>query len=135
MLIDTHAHVNFNAYSEDSEEVIRRALKDNIWLINVGSQHSTSKRAVEFVEKFPQGVFAAIGLHPIHLKEQKIREEIDPLEEFEFETRPEVFDYEIYKKLADNKKVVAIGEVGLDYYHLPEKNCEAEREKQKENFI
>ena len=135
MLIDTHAHVNFNAYSEDSEEVIRRALKDNIWLINVGSQHSTSKRAVEFVEKFPQGVFAAIGLHPIHLKEQKIREEIDPLEEFGFETRPEIFDYEEYKKLAGHKKVVAIGEVGLDYYHLPEKNCEAEREKQKENFI
>lgn len=135
MLIDTHAHVNFNAYSEDSEEVIRRALKEDIWLVNVGSQYSTSKRAVEFAGKFSHGVFAAIGLHPIHLKEQKIKEEIDPLEEFEFETRPEVFDYEEYKKLAQDSKVVAIGEVGLDYYHLPEKNREAEREKQKENFI
>ena len=135
MLIDTHAHVNFNAYSEDSEEVIRRALKEDIWLINVGSQYSTSKRAVEFAEKFPRGVFAAIGLHPIHLKEQRIKEEIDPLEEFEFETRPEVFDYEEYKKLAGYEKVVAIGEVGLDYYHLSKENREAEREKQKENFI
>ena len=135
MLIDTHAHVNFNAYSEDSEEVIRRALKDNVWMINVGSQWSTSCRAVGLAEKFLHGVFAAIGLHPIHLKEQKIREEIDPLEEFEFETRPENFNYEEYKKLALNPKVVAIGEVGLDYYHLPKKNREAEREKQKENFI
>lgn len=135
MLIDTHAHVNFNAYSEDSEEVIRRALKEDIWMINVGSQWSTSQRAVEFAEKFPHGVFAAVGLHPIHLKEQKIKEEIDPLEEFEFETRPEIFDYEEYKKLAQDSKVVAIGEVGLDYYHLPKENREVERQKQKGNFI
>ncbi len=86
-------------------------------------------------EKFSSGVFAAIGLHPIHLKEQKIEEQIDPLEEFEFETRPETFDCEEYKKLASHKKVVAIGEVGLDYYHLPKENREAERQKQKENFI
>jgi TatD DNase family protein len=135
MLIDTHAHVNFNAYSEDSEEVIRRALKDDVWMINVGSQWSTSQRAVEFAKKFSHGVFAAIGLHPIHLKEQKIKEEIDPLEEFEFETRPEIFDYEKYNKLASHEKVVAIGEVGLDYYHLPKENREAERQKQKDNFI
>jgi len=135
MLIDTHANVNFNAYSEDSEEVIGRALKNNIWLINVGSQWSTSCRAVGLAEKFSHGVFAAIGLHPIHLKEQKVKEEIDALEDFEFETRPENFNYEEYKKLALNPKVVAIGEVGLDYYHLPKKNREAEREKQKENFI
>lgn len=147
MLIDTHAHVNFNAFSEDSEEVIRRALKDDIWMINVGSQYSTSKRAVEFSGKFSQGVFAAVGLHPIHLKEQKIREEIDPLEEFGFETRPEIFNYEEYKKLVDHEKVVAIGEVGLDYFHLqaaePRGNdtrnhaetIEDQKRKQKENFI
>lgn len=137
MLIDTHAHVNFNVYAEDGDEVIRRALKKEIWMINVGSQWSTSRRAIEIAQKYPQGVFAAIGLHPIHLKEQKIKEEIDPLEEFEFETRPENFNYEEYKKLALNSKVVAIGEVGLDYYHLPKENREVEREKQKqkENFI
>jgi TatD DNase family protein len=135
MLIDTHAHVNFNAYSEDGEEVIRRALKEKIWMVLVGSQMSTSKRAVEFAEKFPHGVFAAVGLHPIHLKEQVIHEEVDPLEEFEFKTRPEIFEYDEYKKLAQDSKVVAIGEVGLDYYHLPEENKEIERQKQKDNFI
>jgi TatD DNase family protein len=135
MLIDTHAHVNFNAYAEDSEEVIQRALKEKTWLINVGSQLSTSRRAVEFAEKFPHGVFAAVGLHPVHLKEQIVHEEVDPLEEFEFKTRPEIFDYEEYKKLAQDSKVVAIGEVGLDYFHLPEVNKESERQKQKDNFI
>ncbi len=135
MLIDTHAHVNFNAYAEDSDEVIQRALKEKTWLINVGSQLSTSRRAVEFAEKFPHGVFAAVGLHPVHLKEQIVHEEVDPLEEFEFKTRPEVFDYEEYKNLARDSKVVAIGEVGLDYFHLPEENKETERQKQKDNFI
>ena len=135
MLIDTHAHVNFNAFAEDSEEVIRRALKEKIWMINIGSQLSTSKRAVEFAEEYSEGVYAAVGLHPVHLKEQIVHEEVDPLEEFEFKTRPEVFDYEEYKKLAGHEKVVAIGEVGLDYFHLPEENKEIERQKQKDNFI
>jgi TatD DNase family protein len=135
MLIDTHAHVNFNAFAEDSEEVIRRALKEKIWMINIGSQLSTSRRAVEFAEEYSEGVYAAVGLHPVHLKEQIVHEEVDPLEEFEFKTRPEVFDYEEYKKLAGHEKVVAIGEVGLDYFHLPEENKEIERQKQKDNFI
>jgi TatD DNase family protein len=135
MLIDTHAHVNFNAFAEDSEEVIRRALKEKIWMINIGSQLSTSRRAVEFAQKYPEGIYAAVGLHPVHLKEQIVHEEVDPLEEFEFKTRPEIFDYAEYEKLAQDSKVVAIGEVGLDYFHLPEENKESERQKQKDNFI
>ena len=118
MLVDTHAHVNFNAYREDSEAVIKRALKNGVWLINVGSQYSTSRRATEFAQEHPEGVFAAVVLHPAHLKPLKIKEEVDPLEEIEFETKSEVFDYERYKELASRPKVVAIGEVGLDYYHL-----------------
>src|SRR3989338_7923384 len=96
MLVDTHAHLNFNTYKEDSLEVLQRSLDSDVWMINVGSQYSTSKRAVEMAEKHREGVYAAIGLHPIHLE-------------------TEVFDYEKYKELADSKKVVAIGEIGLDY--------------------
>ncbi len=118
LLIDTHAHVNFNAYREDGEAVIKRALKNGIWLINVGSQYSTSRRAIEFAQKYPEGVYAAVGVHPVHLKEQVIYEEVDSLEEFEFKTRPETFDFKKYEELAGHKKVVAIGEVGLDYFHL-----------------
>lgn len=96
MLFDTHAHLNFNVYKEDSPKVLQRSLDGGVWMINVGSQYSTSKRAVEMAEKYREGVYAAVGLHPIHVREEE-------------------FDYEKYKELAKSKKVVAIGEVGLDY--------------------
>lgn len=134
-MIDTHAHINFNAFAEDGDEVMKKALKNNVWLINVGSQHSTSWRAVEYAQKYQDGVYAAVGLHPIHLKGKKIKEEIDSLEEIEFETKPEVFEYDKYKELAKWPKVVAIGEVGLDYYHLDKENIEEQKENQKKNFI
>ncbi len=121
MLIDTHAHLNFNAYKEDSSGVLQRSLDGStgspqVWMINVGSQYSTSKRAVEMAEKYSEGVYAAIGLHPIHLETGLVQGKIDK-EEIKFETIEEVFDYEKYKKLAlsGSRRVVAIGEIGLDY--------------------
>jgi len=117
MLIDTHAHVNFIAYKDDGDEVIKRALKENIWMINVGSEKDTSRRAVEYAKKYSEGVYAAVGLHPIHLKEQEADAQLDEYESAEFKTSAEKFDYKYYKSLAQNEKVVAIGEIGLDYYH------------------
>ncbi|HRY63468.1 MAG TPA: TatD family hydrolase, partial [Patescibacteria group bacterium] len=61
-LIDSHAHVNFNAYKDDGDAVIRRSLGKGIWLINVGSQYDTSKRAAEIANQYKEGVYAAIGL-------------------------------------------------------------------------
>lgn len=116
MLLDTHAHVNFVAYKEDGDEVTRRALKQNVWMINVGSQFDTSRRAVEYAQKYPEGVYASVGLHPIHLEEQSIDMQLDEYEIIEFKAGAEKFDYERYKALAQNEKVVAIGEIGLDYY-------------------
>ncbi|MBI2042125.1 MAG: TatD family hydrolase [Candidatus Nealsonbacteria bacterium] len=118
MLFDTHAHVNFNTYKEDSDEVIRRALDSGVWMINVGSQYSTSKRAVEMAERYKEGVYAAIGLHPLHLETGLVKIKDDP-EEIQFKTVEEEFDYEKYKELAKSPKVVAIGEIGFDYYWKP----------------
>lgn len=114
MFIDTHAHVNFKAYKEDGDEVIQRALNHHIWMVNVGSQYSTSKRAVEYAQKYPKGVYAAIGLHPLHLEDVKV----DALEGGGFESRKEILDIEKYRALARNQNVVALGEIGLDYYHI-----------------
>jgi len=114
MLIDTHAHLNFNAYKEDSLKVLQRSLDNGVWMINVGSQYSTSKRAVEMAEKHSEGVYAAVGLHPIHLGTGLAKIKGDP-EEVQFQTHGESFDYEKYKELAKSKRVVAIGEIGLDY--------------------
>jgi TatD DNase family protein len=136
MIIDTHAHLNFNAYKADLEEVIKRTLENDVWVINVGSQYSTSKRAVEIAEKYDKGVFAAVGLHPIHLETGLVKIKEDP-EEIQFNTKEESFDYQKYKELAGSAKVVAIGEAGFDYYWKPKtkKKLELFKEKQREAFF
>lgn len=136
MLIDTHAHLNFAAYREDLNEVVKRSLESDIWMINVGSQYSTSKKAVEIAKNYPEGVYAAVGLHPLHLNAGLVKVKIDK-EEISFNSREEEFSYGKYKELARNKKVVAIGEVGFDYYYKPKtkKRLELFKEKQREVVI
>jgi TatD DNase family protein len=136
MMIDTHAHLNFNAYKDDSKEVIDKTLKNNIWMINVGSQYSTSKRAVEMAESYTEGVYAAIGLHPIHLAEGILKTKVDE-EEIQFHTKDEQFDYEKYKELAKSKKVVAIGEIGFDFWYRPKTEIKKSeyKKRQKETFL
>jgi TatD DNase family protein len=134
MLIDTHAHLNFNSFKDDADEVIRRSLENNVWMINVGSQYETSKRAVEIAEKHENGVFAAIGLHPIHLSNDLVKIKNDT-EEIEIKSREESFDYERYKELAQSQKVVAIGEIGLDYYWKPKTKARLELFKEKQASV
>lgn len=120
MLIDTHAHLNFKDFKDDFSEVIDRALKNDIWMVNVGSEFSTSERAVELAQEYKKGVHASVGLHPIHLSAHPFHEQVDEHEDVEFTPRSEKFEKEKYKELAKSKKVVAIGEVGLDYFHNKE---------------
>lgn len=130
MLIDTHAHVNFRSFKDDAKETLQRALDEGTWVINVGSQIDTSRQAVELANQFDEGVYAVVGLHPEHTHSQYVDEE-----ETHFLTREEAFDYEAYKKLAQDKKVVGIGECGLDYYRMPEGvDPETVKEKQKAAF-
>jgi len=130
MLIDTHAHVNFKAFKDDADEVIRRSLAADTWMILVGSEVKTSKRALEYANKYEKGVYAAVGLHPMHTREQKVEGE-----DYNFITREEEFSYDVYEKLAQFKKVVAVGEIGLDYYHLDyATDMAALKRKQKQIF-
>lgn len=126
---DIHAHTNFKAFKDDGDAVIERALDNDTFLINVGSQYSTSQRAVEIANKYEAGVFACVGLHPIHLEEQFHDE--DEIGGESFKTHAEVFDKEKYLELLKDPKTVAIGECGLDYYHLNKDSIE----KQKKVFI
>ena len=131
MFIDTHAHVNFKGFEEDAENVIQRALDAGVWVVNVGTQISTSTQAVEMAEKFENGVYAVVGIHPVHTYAQDLKEE-----ETEFKTREEKFDYEVYKKLASNPLVLGIGECGLDYFRLPvEGDLTQIKKLQKDAFI
>ena len=114
-MFDTHAHIQFKAYNEDFEPVIKKCTERGMILNAVGTQASTSAKAVEFADKY-ENVYASIGLHPVHL----FPTFVDEKEGGSFVSRQEEFDYEYYKKLAANKKVVAVGECGLELFHIPE---------------
>lgn len=118
--IDVHTHTQFAAYDGEVEEVVRRALDNGVWVVNVGTQYDTSQAAVELAEQYGEGVYATVGLHPIHTAESYHDEkELGGSEAARsFTSRGEEFDAEVYRELARRQKVVAIGECGLDYYRL-----------------
>ena len=114
MLIDTHAHLNFEAYDVDRSEVINRCLDYPMAVINISSQYNTSKEAVKLSKN--DNFYNAIGLHPIHVEDEK-------------------FDIQKFQKLI-NQKTVAIGETGFDYFHIKENGKPLFKilEKQREIF-
>lgn len=104
MLFDSHAHLNFEAFKDDWKEVIHDCKKNNVWLVNIGSQYPTSARGVEIVGEYERGVYAAVGVHPTHTHEAE-----------------HIFDYKKYSALvASSKKIVAVGETGIDFFHSAE---------------
>ncbi len=129
--IDIHSHVNFKAFDEDRAEVIKRALDNDTVVINVGTQLDTSRAAVELAEKYEEGVYAIIGLHPVHTSASYHDEKELGEGGKEFTSRGEVFDKEAYRELLKNPKVLGIGECGLDYYRLDADSIE----KQKKAFV
>ena len=131
-LIDTHSHIQFSAYEGEGDKVIKRALDEDIWVVNVGTQKDASWAGVVMAEGYKEGVYATIGLHPIHTsKSYHDTKELGGGEAAEaFTSRGEEFDFDFYKELGKNKKVVAVGECGLDYYRLDQET----KEKQIEVF-
>jgi TatD DNase family protein len=122
MLIDSHTHLQFPQFNKDREETIKRALDNNIWLVNVGADKESSVKAVELANKYKEGVYAAVGVHPHKVRDEKL------------EMRNEVFDYDFFKKLALEPKVVAIGECGIERDEKLEMSDESIR-KQQELFV
>lgn len=97
MYIDTHCHLNFKAFNKDLNNVINRAREKGVTKIIIpGAKLDSSQKAVEIASEYEM-CFAAVGIHPHHVDEVKSLE--DNL-----------------KSLAREKKVVAIGEIGLDYH-------------------
>ncbi len=115
-MIDAHCHLNFKAFENDLDEVITRAAKKGVnKIINVGASLESSKVAVDLAKKYPN-LYASVGIHPHHADKLSKNWE----EELE--------------KLAKEKKVVAIGETGMDYYPY-ESNGIADPGLQKNLFI
>jgi len=103
MLVDTHTHLNFEAFEDDWQKVVARAFKAGVKkMIVVGTDVPSSKRAVELAEQSPN-LFASVGIHPHHARGLDSRFKIQ-------DSREKI------KELAEHPKVVAIGEVGLDFH-------------------
>ncbi len=129
--IDIHSHINFVAFDDDRDFVVKRMLGKNVYSIVVGTNSDSSKKAIDLANKYPKGVFACVGIHPIH--SDASFHDVQELGEGnkEFTSKGEKFDKNIYLGMTENKKVVAIGECGLDYYRIePEK-----KKKQLDNFL
>ena len=129
-LFDVHTHTHFAAFAKDKDAVIRRALDAGVWMINVGTQADTSRDAVDTAHCYERGVFATVGLHPIHT--QKSYHDTQELgsDDKGFTSRGEELDMAYYLELARDTSVVGIGECGLDYYRLEEDT----KAKQAESF-
>lgn len=127
---DAHTHVQFDAFKDDTVEVLARAKEKEVGMNVVGTQYDTSAAAVDLAQK-QEDVYATIGLHPIHTS--KSFHDVKELGEGgkEFTSRGEVFDPARYEALAQSHKVIAIGECGLDYYRLDDET----KAKQKEVFV
>jgi len=114
MLIETHAHLDYPDFANDFDDVLHRATEAGVTrIITIGTSVESSRRAVDLAEKYPN-VFAVIGVHPTYASEAE-EDVITPLRE-----------------LARNPRVVAIGEIGLDYHHLP--SVEAAKQKHVQVF-
>jgi len=106
--IDTHTHLNLSAFTADVDEVARQCADAGVAAINVGTKEASSLRAVELAAQY-EHLYAIIGLHPI----QTVPDNHDE----DGEGMAEVFNPDFYRNLAQNKKVVGIGECGFDYFH------------------
>ena len=129
MIFDSHTHIQFKAFDEDRTEVIDRAIEHNVLMNVVGTQSSTSKAAVLLAEKH-KNIYASVGIHPIQ------HDVVDVVEETtEFTSRGELWNQELFEELAKHPKVIAIGETGLDRFHIrKDKTIEEIFNKQKELF-
>lgn len=107
IFFDTHAHMDYPDYADDLALVIERAEAAGITrTISIGTDLESSARAIKLSEQFPQ-IFAAIGWHPTNVLDAP--EDLKPA----------------LRAMAAHPKVVAIGETGLDYHHLPGETPEA----------
>lgn len=99
MLFDSHAHIDDEKFDDDRAEVIARAIENGVTgFVNVGACMESSARSIVLAEQY-ENIYAAVGIHP-HEAEKAL------------ET-----DYEKLATWSKHSKVVAIGEIGLDYYY------------------
>lgn len=107
MLIDAHCHLQAEEFDADRDSVLQRCRERGMICVVVGNQLEDSQKAVELAESH-EGIFATVGLHPMFVAEEE-------------------FDEAAMARLLEHPRVVAVGEIGLDYYRLWADSPEEER--------
>ena len=111
MLTDTHAHLDFPEFEGQVEAVIARAREAGVHrIITIGIDRASCRRSLAIAEKY-DNVYAVVGLHPCNVLDEGAMDFLGEL-----------------PALARHPKVVAIGETGMDYHHLPSREL-AKRDK------
>ncbi len=114
--IDIHSHIHDTVFDEDRDVLVAEMKRRGFATITIGTDVIESEKAIVCAEKY-DNVWATVGVHPV-------------------DNRNEVFDKENYRELLNHPKVIALGECGLDYYHLRsfEGDKEADTLRQKTLF-
>ena len=103
-MFDTHAHLNFKDFDQDRDSILKECKEKGLKIINVGATMTSSREGVRMAQN--GDVYSSVAVHPLHAEED--------------------VDFEELSKLADQKRVVAIGETGLD--NKKKKTIEKQRE-------
>jgi TatD DNase family protein len=112
MLTDTHAHLDFPEFDGQLDAVIARAREAGVHrIITIGIDRDSCRKSVAIAEKY-DNVFAVVGLHPCNVLDPGAMEFLEEL-----------------PSLARHPKVVAIGETGMDYHHLPSRELAGRKEE------
>lgn len=137
-MIDVHCHLQFKAFENDYDAVIQEAFDAGVTkIINTGTQISSNRKAIEFAEQYEK-LYAIVGVHPHHADkiqtDPEVVEDTEGKQKKETKTVHETFWLEELEKLTKHKKVLAIGEIGLDYFSY-KSNGIVDSELQKKIFI
>lgn len=117
MLIDSHCHLASPTLAEEIDDLVQRAVEAGVTrLVTIGTDLDDGATCLEFAEHYPE-VYAAVGIHPTSVTEIEAEDWLEQIE-----------------RMAAHPKVVAIGEIGLDYYHDPPEGWtfEAYQQRQKD---
>lgn len=124
-MIDVHCHLQFQKFEEDYDRVIQDAFAEGVTkIINTGTQLSSSRKAVEFADKY-ENLYAIVGVHPHHADKIQTNPEIvensEPKPDEDALSKSEDLGDKDYwlkelEKITKHPKVIGIGEIGMDYF-------------------
>lgn len=121
-LIDTHCHIHFPSYDVDRAEVLARMREKGIWGITIGTASGNSEAGIKFAEA-TEGIWCTVGLHPSHTTSEHLDENEGAVHE------REISQETLVRLARSSKKVVAIGEAGLDWYRIHEEDAKHIQER------